>query len=423
MRKLYTFFISLYGFAIRIAALFNPKAALWIRGRRNWRNTLSNAVSGENWLWFHCASLGEFEQGRPIMERCKAAFPQWKIALTFFSPSGYEVRKAYNGADLVMYLPLDTGKNAKDFLELLSPSYAFFVKSEIWPNYFLELRNRNIPLYMISARFRPGQRFLQQGKGFWKTILAIPEIVFVQDEPSLALLQTAGYSNGILAGDTRYDRVLALASEFRSLHDVESFIGNRKAIVFGSCWPPEDEVAQLLLSDLDKSYCMVLVPHDVSNRHIDYLRKRFGSRAVLLSEWGSGTHAELLPVLIVDSIGLLGSIYRLATMAIVGGGFGTGLHNILEPAVYGLPVGFGAHHRRFPEAKALVEAGGAFDHLRPDGLFMRIREMLRDEPGLRSAGAKAKEFVQGRAGAVEVIWKSLKDNQVIDELQKHHPEI
>lgn len=422
MRTLYSFAIVLYGLAIRIAALFNAKAALWVKGRRNWRITLRNAASGEKWLWFHCASLGEFEQGRPILERFKAEFPHWKIALTFFSPSGYEVRKNYKGADLVMYLPLDTSSNARDFVEILRPSFAFFVKSEIWPNYFSELKQREIPLYIIAARFRPGQRFMKKGRGFWKSVLSIPEVIFVQDEPSLSLLTKAGYATGILAGDTRYDRVLELASENRSLPDVEKFIGGRKAIVFGSCWPPEDEIARLLLPDLHSRYCFIIVPHDVSLKHIAYLRNLFAGQAIVLSEWQGGAHKEAKSVLIVDSIGLLGSLYRLAHLAVVGGGFGSGLHNILEPAVYGVPVGFGAQHSRFPEAKALIAAGGAFDHRHPSGLIRRIPELLRDEPALRKMGERASEFVRSNKGAGDLIWKYLKDRGVVDKMQKHGPD-
>lgn len=422
MRRLYSVSILLYGLAVRVASLFNSKASLWVNGRKDWRSTLRKEPAGNKWLWFHCASLGEFEQGRPVLERFRSEFPQWKIALTFFSPSGYEVRKNYRNADLVMYLPLDTPGNARDFVKMLNPSFAFFVKAEIWPNYFLELKRSKIPLYLISARFRPGQRFLQGKHGFWKSILSIPDMIFVQDEPSLSLLQNAGYGNAVIAGDTRFDRVLALASESRSLPGVEQFIGGRKAIVFGSCWPPEDEIAQLLLQDIKGPYCLIMVPHDVSRSHISYLRNLFSGEAIVLSEWQGSSTGEATSVLIVDSVGLLGSLYRMAHLAIVGGGFGSGLHNILEPAVYGVPVGFGGHHRRFPEARAMIDAGGAFDQRHPVELLGKILEMLQDEPGLRKMGENAGAFVQSNKGAGDRIWKCLKDRGVMDKMQKHLPE-
>ena len=352
MQFLYNISILFYVLGIRIASLLNSKAKLWIKGRNNIFQKLKTATENQNNIvWFHCASLGEFEQGRPIMEGYKHKYPTHKILLTFFSPSGFEIQKNYNGADWVFYLPADTPSNAKRFIEIVKPIKAIFVKYEFWLNYMTELKRTNIPFYSVSAIFRKEQVFFKY-KWFAKQLNNVSHF-FVQDKTSSELLKSIGYNNSTISGDTRFDRVKTNASSAKGIPLVNEFCKQKPTIICGSTWPKDEQLIANFIKE-NQQYNYIIAPHELLK--IQQLQK--WTNGLLFSD-ANKQNIHNSNVLIIDSIGLLSSIYKYGTISYIGGGFGKGIHNILEPAAFDTPIIFGPHYNKFNEAKDLIEIGGA----------------------------------------------------------------
>ncbi|MGI9161038.1 MAG: 3-deoxy-D-manno-octulosonic acid transferase [Saprospiraceae bacterium] len=397
---------------MHLAARVHPKARLWVTGRWHWRQTLRQywrPMPADRVLWVHAASLGEFEQGRPLIESFRAAFPDWKIVLTFFSPSGYLIRKNYPGADWVGYLPADTPENARDFLDILRPDFAVFIKYEFWANYLFALRNRNTPTLLISALFRPNQPFFRWYGGYWRRMLACYTHIFVQNEDSLRLLRQHGYQNNSLAGDTRIDRVLALSVSAPENPIAAAFAHRKEAytLVAGSTWPPDEKILiPLLTNPAFADWRLILAPHTPSENYVQSLEKRLFDAdphlAVLRYSQASPERAADARVLIIDNIGLLNGLYRYGYAAYIGGGFGRGIHNTLEPAAFGLPVLFGPHFAKFEEARQMADSGGAF----PCASAENIQEALKklELPEYKKKAAEAvRQYLQQNKGATEMI--------------------
>jgi 3-deoxy-D-manno-octulosonic-acid transferase len=348
MKLLYNTGIMLYTLAIRIAALFSGKAALWVRGRKDWQGQITEKIKNKDKvLWVHCASLGEFEQGRPVIEEIRHEKPDLKIVLTFFSPSGYEIRRNYPLADCIVYLPADTPGNAAKFIKLVHPEAAIFVKYEFWNNYISVLHSRNIPLYLISGIFRPGQLFFRWYGTFFRSMLRKFKMLFVQDEASSELLRKAGILNVVVAGDTRFDRVRKIACAARHIKELEEFRGEEKLFLAGSSWIPDEEIITKYINLHPGKMKWVFAPHEIDNSNIERLMKLLKVKTARFSLYGSTPDNADARVLIIDNIGMLSSAYRYAHIAAVGGGFGKGIHNILEPACWGIPVLFGPRHEKF----------------------------------------------------------------------------
>lgn len=401
MHLLYTLALRLYGLFLRLAALFNPKAAQWVAGRRRWRaqhrSLLESKPRGDTaLLWFHCASLGEFEQGRPVIELLKTEQPELKILLTFFSPSGYEVRKNYAAADYVTYLPLDTAANAKDFVALWQPAAAVFVKYEFWYHHLRALRTAGIPIVLVSALFRRDQLFFRWHGSFFRRIPGWYAHIFVQNEPSARLLGEAGFKNFTVAGDTRVDRVRQIAETAPSFPLVERFAGQAPVLVIGSSWP-EDEACLLpfLNTQLPPEWKAIIAPHQVDEGHIQQIVKKL---ALPYWRYSEGEKEKPARVLVIDNVGMLSALYQYGRTAYIGGAFGTGLHNTLEPIAFGLPVLFGPRYHKFEEARYLVRSGGGFSINGREELQERFRELCREETWL-DASQKARDYVLQNSGA------------------------
>lgn len=417
MRIVYTLFIYTYIFSIRLAALFNAKAKLWVIGRKNTFKLLSQKLQElkkddleSSIIWFHCASLGEFEQGRPLLEKMKETYPNEKILLTFFSPSGYEVRKNYPLADWVFYLPADTLVNARKFIQLVQPNKVIFVKYEFWFNYLFVLHQNKIPTYFISVLFRPDQYFFKSyGEWALKHLQQVTHF-FVQNESSVQLLKSKGINQCTQAGDTRFDRVIKVASDNKSIPLIAEFCENTLLLVAGSTWP-EDEV--LLAKALKAAHSanirlkLVVVPHEVTESHLGHIEKLFSDSK--LSRYSALVAENLsnVDVLIIDSVGLLSSLYRYAAICFIGGGFGKGIHNCLEAAVYGKPILFGPHYQKFDEAVTLVNKGGASvvnDSLKLSSILI---DLCLNEQKRLTQGKVCSRFVIENQGAVTKIMKAL----------------
>lgn len=404
MRSFYTFGIRVFGLGIRLASLFNQKAKQWISGRKNWKNELSNAPSLKGCIWFHCASLGEFEQGRPLLEKLKRAYPSKPILLTFYSPSGYLVRKNYDQADFISYLPLDTPGNVRFFLNTVQPDLAIFVKYEVWHNFFEAIAKRNIPLLMISAIFRENQIYFKPyGKWFRKSLSYTQEI-FTQDVESVNLLKSIGIENTRIAGDTRFDRVIEIAQKTPEFPELEKFSQNNPTIVAGSTWPADEELLGKYMQN-HPDVRLIIAPHEIHTDHIKSILQKF-PKAVKWSEKetiGTGN------TVIIDCIGLLSAIYKYGSIAYIGGGFGSGIHNTLEPAVYGMPVIFGHEYKKFREAIGLCDAGAAKSIKNYNELESFLNDLLESKDLLDKLSSSAAQFVKDNAGATEII---------IEEIQK-----
>jgi len=401
MNLIYTIGIYCYGAFIFLASLFNEKARLLLKGQHNAFKLLKEKVDPNvRYVWFHAASLGEFEQGRPVIEQLKRDQPDTKILLTFFSPSGYEVRKNYAGADIVSYLPLDIPGNAWYFVNLVKPSKAIFIKYEFWPNYLKALKNTNVPVYSISAIFRPEQVFFKSYGKWYLKLLGTFTHIFVQDKVSLDLLQKYHITNASVCGDTRFDRVYDLFTQAKQLPLIEEFVMNApEVIVAGSTWPGDEELLVRYLK-LHPQVKLILVPHEVHNGHILAISKLLDGRFVRYSE-ATPENVKSTNCLVVDVIGVLSSIYRYAHVAYIGGGFGVGIHNTLEAAVYGIPVVFGPNYQKFREARELIAVGGAFSISNYVILEAQIDRLLKD----KQAGKIAGEYVKQNTGATNQICK------------------
>lgn len=370
----------------------------------------------ERWIWVHAASLGEFEQGRPLIERIRTEHPELKIALTFYSPSGYEVRKNYNGADLVAYLPADTPRAMRRFIDALNPELAVIVKYEFWRNMLRELRRRNIPVILISAIFRPGQLFFKPWGGWYRKALRCFSHMYVQDEGSRKLLESIGLRNVTVAGDTRFDRVTDIMKGTHEIPALDAFTagGTRFTIVFGSSWSADEEIYFPWLRKHQGGVKAVIAPHEFDTARLEKMRTLLSPmRTLLLSEVEKNPSAATdADVLIIDCFGLLSSAYRYGSMAYVGGGFGTGIHNINEAAVYGIPVVFGPRHQKFLEAGELINAGGGFSISEPEE-FNRLMDGAGKDKGLTDperrnrAGDAAGAYIRSKLGATDQIYSTL----------------
>lgn len=406
MRLLYDIGIRLYCMLAVMISPWNRKARLWVNGRRNWRTGLSEAMGkDQKVIWFHCASLGEFEQGRPIMEGMRERLPGHKILLTFFSPSGYEKRKDYAGADHVMYLPLDTRRNADRMLELLSVDMAVFIKYEFWYYFLRALHRRNIPLYLASGNFRADQVFFRWYGTWYRRFLDRFTHIFVQTEESEELLRGIGLTQVSVAGDTRFDRVYELRRTPFSHPALEAFTRDSAVVVAGSTWDKDEQLLAHACRELSQDLRWIIAPHELSEGHIRKLHERFpGSVRFTRLEEGIPGNCR---VILVDTIGKLSFLYRYGTIAYIGGGFGSGIHNILEAATYGLPAIFGPVHEKFIEARELIRLGGAFPVSGAGELLSTINQQLDNPQLLKTTSKIASDFVFMRVGATSAILDKL----------------
>ncbi len=417
---MYNIVIYLYLTGVAIVSLFNQKVRKMWRGEREAFSVLKQKVDpNAKYVWVHAASLGEFEQGRPIMERIRRDHPEYKILLTFFSPSGYEVRKNYEGADIVCYLPLDTITNARRFLRLIRPCMAFFIKYEFWYNYLHILRHRGVPTYSVSSIFRPGQIFFRwYGRQYGRVLKCFTKF-FVQNEVSRELLATIGIHRVEITGDTRFDRVLQIKDAAKQLPLVESFVSpvaseaaaQRKCFIVGSSWEPDEDIYIPYFTD--KDWKLIIATHVVSPERVGLLKKRLveqGKKVVLYSEADNpevkGTLSEA-DVMIIDCYGLLSSIYRYADVAYVGGGFGVGIHNLPEAAVWGVPVFFGPNNARFQEAQDLKQNGGGLEIANSHDFEQLMNDLVAHPDTIKERGRQAGSYVMNRSGATDKILRSV----------------
>lgn len=406
MNILYNTGIAAYTLAIRLAAPFNEKASLWIKGRKGLRNKIKQIKRDNTPLvWFHAASLGEFEQGRPVMEALKKERPETRILLTFFSPSGYEIRKNYNGADYILYLPADTPGNARFFVQTLKPDAAVFIKYEFWYNYLHELHKCHIPTYLISAIFRKEQPFFSPWGGLHRKMLTYFSRLFVQDEESVRLLKSIHIENARQTGDTRFDRVKQIAGSAKTIERVEAFLQGAPAVVCGSTWPPDEDILFSYINHYSGDWKWILVPHEIGESHVKAILEKCPGKIVRYSDEKAVPNEA--KILLVDCIGLLSSIYRYGKIAYIGGGFGVGIHNTLEAAVYGIPVVFGPKYQKFKEAVSLIEAGASFP-VRDEVELTEILNALIENPAVsETAGLKALGYVNSQLGATDIITREL----------------
>lgn len=409
MRLLYALSILLYGLLIRLAAPFNRKARLLVAGRAAWREPFRAKPldPARPVAWFHAASLGEFEQGRPVIEALRATYPQYQIVLSFFSPSGYEVRKNYAGADVITYLPADTAANAREWLTTVRPQLAFFIKYEFWYHYLRTLHEANVPTISFSAIFRPNQLFFKPWGGFYRNILTYFRAILVQNQESVELLRAIGIE-AVLAGDTRFDRVAQVATTKRDIPKVAAFIAdNVPTLIVGSAWAADMAVLIPMLNQFPAPLRVIIAPHEIHNAEIDGWRSQLNEPSVLFSELttslGEGVRGGVVRYLFIDNIGMLSSLYQYGTMAYIGGAFGKGLHNCLEAATFGLPLLFGPHHRKFQEAVDLVQQGGAFAISNTDELAQAFTTLYENAPTRERAGAICKAYVLDNVGATDKV--------------------
>lgn len=406
MKVGYNFGIFIYKQLVSLASLKNKKAKKMIQGHKEiFRYLSKNADSQGGYIWIHASSLGEFEQGRPIIESIKAAMPEKKVLVTFFSPSGYEVRKNYSNADLICYLPFDLPGNVRRFLDIVKPSQAIFIKYEFWANYLNELASRHIPTYIVSAIFRPKQIFFRPYGGYFRKILRNFTHLYVQDEPSRLLLSGIGVEHVTVVGDTRFDRVLEIQAQAKKLPLVETFSQGYITMVAGSSWPKDESVFMEFFNNTPELK-LIIAPHEINEEHLRYLTSLLKRPYVFYTQADEDS-VKKADCLIIDCFGLLSSIYRYGDIAYVGGGFGAGIHNVPEAAVYGLPVIFGPNFKKFKEAKELIACGGAFT-VKDKSEFVSIASrLLTDSEYLKKSGTIAGNYIMDNAGASELILRDL----------------
>jgi len=406
MKFLYNIGILLYVLTARLLSPVNSKAKRWTRGRKGWETLLCEKINPKNInIWIHCASLGEFEQGRPLIEAIKKARPGYKIVLTFFSPSGYEIRKNYNVADHVCYLPPDTPRNAKKFISIVNPAAAMFVKYEFWDNYTSLLKKNGIPLYLISGIFRVNQHFFRWYGGFFRKILFRFTHIFVQDNQSVDLLKKIGIVNASMTGDTRFDRVTEIADSAKSIPQIERFRGEEKLFLAGSSWRQDEEIIARYINLNPKRMKWVFAPHEIDKPNIERLRKLFNTGVIRFSEFSEKSSDAR--ILIIDNIGMLSSAYRYASIAEIGGGFGKGIHNILEAACWGIPVLFGPNHKKFREAVELLDLSGAKSFSSFEEFSGIMENWLSDDSEYLKSSENASRYVKDNAGATGKILSKL----------------
>ena len=408
---MYSLIIHLYAFFIELISPFHKKARLMRLGQWKTNGILREKIDrNAKYIWFHASSLGEFEQGRPLIEKIKAEHPEYKILLTFFSPSGYEVRKNNGGADVVCYLPFDTPYRVKKFLDLSKPVMAIFIKYEFWDNYLSELKRRNIPVYIVSAIFRKEQLFFKWYGGMYRKVLSYFTHIFVQDDASRELLSKYGVTNVSVFGDTRFDRVQDVYKNTKQVPMVDLFVNNNRSdnqltMVAGSSWQQDEEVYLNYFNE-HPELKLIIAPHEIHKDHLMHIESMLKRPSIRLSE---ATEKDIKgkSCLIVDSFGLLSSIYRYGDLAYIGGGFGAGIHNVLEAAVYGIPVIFGPKYQKFKEARDLLQVGGAFSITDEKTFESKMEELSTYRDLLEAAGAAAGDFVKSNIGATNRIIASI----------------
>jgi 3-deoxy-D-manno-octulosonic-acid transferase len=423
----YNIFLLLYRAGIGIATLWNKKAKLWVEGRKNIFDRLKAGLRAPNskLIWFHCSSLGEFEQGRPVLEKLKSKNPNAKFLLTFFSPSGFEIRKDYKGADWVFYLPLDSGKNAKRFFDIANPSLVVFVKYDYWYYYLTECKKRNIPLLLVSGIFRKDQPFFKWYGNLHRKMLSCFTHFFVQDKESLDLLKSIDINDVTVAGDTRFDRVSEIAENFKPIAIVEKFCGHLPILVAGSTWPEDEEMLQKAIADINPAnpyLKLIIAPHEISKKHLADIKKIFpgalwfsnyDDSTPITNEFAWSMLGKASHVLIIDNIGMLSRLYHYATITYIGGGFNKGIHNTLEAAVYGKPVLFGPNYKKFKEAIGLIETGGGVFVNSDADLTSQVKKLLTNKDVLEASSKNSFDFVKQNKGATEKILHYIEANRLL----------
>jgi 3-deoxy-D-manno-octulosonic-acid transferase len=407
---LYNLLVALADLVLKIASKFSPKMKLFVDGRKTVFATLTEKIKPSYLtIWFHAASLGEYEQGLPVIEKIKIKYPNHKIVLTFFSPSGFEVRKNNTVAYVTVYLPLDSQRNAKHFLDLIHPDLVFFIKYEYWPNYLRELKNRKIKTYLISGIFRENQMFFKWYGNFYRKALDTFEHFFVQNQKSKELLLQLNKTNVTVSGDTRFDRVYAILQKDNSLDFISEFKNDTLTIVAGSSWPKDETLLVNFINTTNHKVKFIIAPHNIKGEQIEQLRKSITKKTALFSE-KEGKDLSSFDVFIVDTIGILTKIYSYADIAYVGGGFGNpGVHNILEPATFGIPIVIGPNYSHFAEATALVENGGCISVSNQQQLNEAFENLIRNEDIRGEKGSICGTFVQMNKNATEIILKQITD--------------
>ncbi|MCF0063909.1 3-deoxy-D-manno-octulosonic acid transferase [Dyadobacter chenwenxiniae] len=405
--------VSTVASLMRVAALFNRKIKLGVVGRdgllEEMESGFQKLVNGRSVAWFHAASLGEFEQGRPVIEAYKAQFPNHFILLTFFSPSGYEVRKNYNGADYICYMPWDTASNARRFVEIVQPKIAFFIKYEFWHNYLTELKRSGARIISFSTIFRPDQIFFKKRGGFFKRMLYAFDHIFVQNQQSLALLHGIGVRHCSLAGDTRFDRVSAIAQHVKNLSEAADFRDNKFCLIVGSAWEADMQVLIPVLNHFRGALKAIVAPHEIHKDEIEQWRKSLKGKTLLYSELAIDIHSKEYDYLVIDNIGMLSSLYQYGDMAYIGGAFGSGLHNILEAATFGIPITFGnKRYHKFQEAVDLINRKGAVAVADKDDLIAVADQWISSPDTRKAAGNVNKNYIAEGVGSTALILSEVK---------------
>ncbi|GAB3710664.1 3-deoxy-D-manno-octulosonic acid transferase [Flavobacterium koreense] len=404
MLFLYNLIIIFASQVVKLLALFSPKMKLFVDGRKEVFSILKSKIKpNEKTIWFHAASLGEYEQGLPVIEKIKVQFPNHKIVVTFFSPSGYEVRKNNTVADVTVYLPLDTKSNAQKFIKTINPELVFFIKYEYWPNYLNELKKLQIKTYLISGIFREKQAFFKWYGGFYRNALKTFDYFFVQNESSKKLLQSIGFNNVKISGDTRFDRVVSILERDNSLDFIEQFKDNKTTIVIGSSWPKDENLLVNYINNAPSNLKFIIAPHNIKSEQIANLKSQITKSTILFSE-KENQDLKRIQVFIIDTIGILTKIYSYADIAYVGGGFGNpGVHNILEPATFGVPIVIGPNYSHFAEATALVHQEGCISISNQNELNDAFNLLINNEDERNEKGHICSTFVQMNKGATDVI--------------------
>jgi 3-deoxy-D-manno-octulosonic-acid transferase len=401
MLLLYRLGIGFYALMAQLLAPFNTKARQFTQGRSNWKQQLPNFDNHDVAL-FHCASLGEFEQARPVLEAFAQEFPNWKIVLSFFSPSGYEIRKNYPVAHFVTYLPLDTPENAQYFVQTLKPKIALFVKYEFWYHTLKALHNSGCEVISFSAIFRKEQAFFKPYGGFMRQVLGFFNHLFVQDVESVKLLKSISITNTTLAGDSRLDRVAAVAKEGKEFPEIEQFKGDSTLIMIGSAWPADTDLLLPVLLTQFPDWKVIIAPHELHDGYLGKLEEQSLGKAIRYSDWKNSLK-EGKQVLIINNIGMLAYLYRYADFAWIGGGFGSGIHNTLEAAAFGIPMGFGPRYRKFKEAVDFIDTGAAFSETDTTQLKAKLQYFVANQENRKAAGKIAAQYIETHKGATKTI--------------------
>jgi len=409
MGFLYQLGINLAALLLPFSQFFSPKMRLFVDGRKQSFAVLENRIDkNQEYIWFHVASLGEYEQGLPVMEEIKAKYPEYKLLLTFFSPSGFEIRKNNKIADITIYLPLDTKQNVKRFLDIVQPKMVFFIKYEFWPNYLYELKNRNIPTYLISGIFRKNQLFFKWYGGFYRKALQSFDHFFVQNDASAQLLKSIDFNNSTVNGDTRFDRVAQIVERAQPLDFIADFKNNTTTIVIGSSWV-DDEAIYLPYLNNSENVKFIIAPHNIKEEEITRLISKIDKKTVRFTNYKT-EELKNADVFIIDTIGILTQIYAYADIAYVGGAFKTGLHNILEPATYGTPVVIGPKYSKFQEAKDLVALGSCLVVHNTEELSITFNRLIADADYRKELGSKNRDFILQNKNTTKVVMDFIERN-------------